>query len=650
MRRVGALAGVIAALLWTSPVSAADPDPDPAPSGGAGITNPVLAMPDMGVSGTIAFTVNRFNAAKSVSFPVMRGLVPEELRARIELPVFLRFGTLTVSQDGRQISRVGLPLEGDADLVIPLKGIQLSGEWVTLNLALTVVPAWDYCWDDYAPVRLTNAAVVFSGSEAPPSTVADFLPAVLRSVTIGIPSGPSMAESNAAVQVATAVAQRNGQKPNVVVSRLPDGATAFPAASAPGERQIIIKEGGNKGLALQGDGVPSLLISGTGEELVEQARLLSDPSLRLAVSTTAVAGPLFEPELANDNTTVAELDQNELADDSLWPKVRVQLDQTRFGHPLADVRLHLVGSYTPLPENFGGEATVSVAGEVLDRWAATGDGVIDRTLTIPNRLLRRSMTVEVAVSATGNPGHCGEHLPIGVVIDGSSAVQVGTANPPVPQGFQSFPQALMPSLEIGIGQDAFADTARAAQIAVGLQRLSSVQLMTEVTSVQNALESGRSAILIASDGWSDPSLTLPFSVDGGKITVPGVDPEGDPLSMDLEPETKFGSLQTIFDGKRALLIATSNGAPWQLDALLNWLDGSGRWSGLNGRAVIAVPDGPPLTVPNNPIADSAQASAAAQGDQEGWFRWVAGGIAAVAAAGAVLILLRARRTYGSGES
>lgn len=85
MRRVGALAGVTAAP-WTSPVSAADPDPDPAPSGGAGITNPVLAMPDMGVSGTIAFTVNRFNAAKSVSFPVMRGSVPEELRARIELP------------------------------------------------------------------------------------------------------------------------------------------------------------------------------------------------------------------------------------------------------------------------------------------------------------------------------------------------------------------------------------------------------------------------------------------------------------------------------------------------------------------------------------------------------------------------------------
>lgn len=646
MRRLVAMATVVAALLWTSPVTSADPDP----VGGAGEGTRVLALPDMGVSGTIAFTVNRSNASKSVSFPVLRGLIPEELRARIELPVFLRFGTITVSQDGRQISRVGLPLQGDGDLAIPLRGVEVSGEWITLNLALTAIPAWEYCWEDYAPVRLTNAGVVFSGSEVPPSTVADFLPPVLRQVTIGLPANPSPAESRAAVQVAAAVAQHNGQKPDVVLSRLPQGATEFSAPSAPLERQIIIKEGAGKGLSLRGGGVPGLLISGTGDELFEQARLLSDESLRLAESKTVVTGPLFDPEVASDNTTFADLDQSSLSDESLWPKVNIQIDQTRFGHPLADVRVHLVGSYTPLPENFGGEVTVTAGGEVLERWAATGDGIIDRSLDIPNRLLRRSINLEVAVRATGNPGHCGDHLPIGLNIDGSSSVQVGTATPPVPQGFQSLPQALMPSVEFGIGPDAFADTARAAQIAVGLQRLSAVPLITDVKTIREAIDGGGSAILIAPEGWAEPSLPLPFEVDGGKITVSGLGPEGEPVTMELEPETKFGSLQTVFDGKRTLMIATSNGAPWQLDSLLDWLDGSGRWSGLNGRAIISAPDGPPVTVPNNPIADSAQASSATQGDQEGWFWWAAGVIAAIAAVGAVLILLRARRApVDSGE-
>lgn len=644
MRRIGALASVLAAMLWTAPVTAADPTPGP-----GGAVAPVLAMPDMGVSGTIAFTVNRFNARRSVSFPVLRGLVPEEMRARLELPVFLRFGTITVSQNGRQISRVGLPLESDGDLVIPLKGVELSGEWLTLDLALTALPAWDYCWEDYAPVRLTNAAIAFSGAEVPPKSVADFLPSVLRKVTIGLPANPSPAESSAAVQVATAVAQRNGQKPDVVVVPLPDGATAFGAPPAPMERQIVVKEGANRGLSLQGGGFPSLLISGNGAELADQARLLSDESLKLAVSMTAVPGPLPEPELVGDTTTVGDLKQTDLLAESLWPKVNIEVDQTRFGHSLADIRIHLLGFYTPLPEYFGGEATVTVGGEVIDRWPSTGDGTIDRELTIPARLIKRSMSVEVAVRVDGNPGHCGEHLPIAVRIDPGSTVQVGTASPPVPQGFQSFPQALMPRVDFGIGEDSLADTIRAVQIGVALQRLSAVPLITEVKSLREAIDSGGSAVLISSGGWADQSIALPFNTDGGKITVQGVDPEGGGLTMNLEPETKFGSLQTIFDGKRALMVATSNGAPWQLDSLLTWLNGSGRWSGLNGRAIIAVPDGPPITVPNPPVTDSGSAGSSTQSDGEDWFWWVAGGIAGIAAIGAVVILLLARRTSASAR-
>jgi len=653
MRTVGALAGVIAAVLWALPVASADPTPDvPAPNVSApdrGISAPTLTLPDMGASGTIAFNVNRFNARKTVSFPVLPGLYPEELRARIELPVSLRFGTITASQNGRQISRIGLPLEGDGDVVIPLRGVELSGPWLTISLVLTVMPAWDYCWDDYAPVRLTNAAVAFSGAEVPPTTVADFLPSVLRKVTIGLPADPTPAESSAAVQVATAVAQRNGQKPEVVLVPLPGGATFLDAPAAPLERQIVVKEGAQTGLSLLGDGFPSLLISGKGDDLVDQARLLSDESLKLAVSKSAVPGPLPDPELVGDNTTLADMNQFDLFDESMWPKGTIEVDQTRFGHPLADIRAHLVGSYTPLPANLGGEAIISVDGSVLDRWPATGDGIIDRLLTIPNRSLKRSLSIEVAVRATGNPGHCGDHLPIAVRVDPSSTVQVGTANPPVPQGFQSLPQALLPQVTFGIGNDTFADTKRAAQIAVGLQRLSSVPLMTSVKGLKELVDGGRSGILIASNGWKDPSLPLPFGTDGGKISVEGVDPEGKPRSMTLDPETQFGSLQTVFDGKRALMIATSNGAPWQLDALLNWLDAPGRWSGLNGRAIVAIPDGPPLTVPNNLIADAAQVTPATQDGEEGWFWWVAGGIAAVAAVGAVLILLRARRvSAGSG--
>ena len=640
MRRIGALAAVIATAMLMSPVTSA------APGGGAVATSPTLALPDLGASGTIVFNVSRDNARTSVTFPVPTGLVPVALRAKLEFPVSLRFGYLAASQNGLSLSRMTLPAQDESQMVIPLTGVELSGDWVTIDFTLTAVPLEGYCWDDYAAVRLVNGEISFVGAEKPPTTVADFLPPVLRKVTIGMPARPSPAESSAAVQVATAVARRNGQSPEVDLVPLPEGATALGRPSAPLERQIIVKEGQAKGLSLKGAGVPALVISGRGEDLVEQARVLSDDSLRFAVSTTAVPGPVPEPELLADRVTVGEMRDSGLFSESMWPKVNIEIDQTRFGHPLAGIQVHLVGSYTPLPGNFGGDVTISLGGDVIERWAATPDGVIDRIVTIPDRLLKRFVNLEVAVRTDGNPGHCGDHFPMALKIEDNTEIRVGTAVPPVPEGFQSFPQALMPEVKFGIGSNAFADTVRAAKIAVGLQKVSGVPLTTEVTTLKEALGEGGSAVLISSDGWNPSAYQLPFSVDNGKITVQGTGPDGDPMTMKLEPEARFGSLQTIFDGPRALLIATSNNAPGQLDELLKWLDGSGRWAGLNGRAIISVPDSEPLIVASPPIAGATQAGSATAAGQQDWFWWVVGGVGGIAALGALLILLRARRHQG----
>lgn len=634
MRRLGALAGVVAMLLWASPVTAAEP--------GAVSTSPTLSLAELGSSSTLTFYVNNEYPGASVSFPVPWGLDPVALRAKVELPLNIRSAGLHVKQGDRTLARLNLPLQDQAPLTIPLDGLQVSGGWASFDLAMDALPLDNQCWNDAARVQLVDTSITFRGNEKPPGNVADFLAAVLNKVTIGVPARPSLAESSAAVQVAAAVAQRNGQSPEVSIVPLPDGRTSLNVPSAPMERQIIVKEGGEKGLALQGSGgVPSLLISGKGPELAEQARLLTDESLRLAVSPKAVAGLLPEPDVLGDKATVAELGNPSLTSEATWPKVGIGLDQTRFGRPLSNVQVHLVGSYTPVARDFGGEVTASVGGEVIDRWPASPDGVIDRTVTIPDRLMKRYMSLEVGVRIAGNLGQCSDQMPTTLRIDGSTTIDAATANPPVPQGFQAFPQTLMPTVQFGIGADVLADTRRAAEIAVGFQRVSRVPLLTEVTTLDQAVAGGGSAILIAADGWSDPALALPFSADRGQLKVAGMDPKGDPLTMTLDPGTTFGSVQTVFDGSRSLLVFTSNGAPDQLDALLTWLAKPGRWAGLDGRALISLTGAEPITVPNPPLGHSAQ-PASSSGEQ-GWFWWVAGGVAAIAAVGALLILLRARR-------
>lgn len=648
MRRIAAIGAIAALLIATAPGAIAEPDvppppPPPAAAPPAGSTS--IPLTDLGASNAVSFFINRDTAISSLTFPVPNGMTPVELRARLEVPVNLRFANLSVTQGDRTINRQLLPTEDQAEVVIPLNGLQVFDNWITLNFTMSAVPLVDYCWDPSYPIRLVNGSVSFTGVESVPSTVATFLPPVLRKVTIAIPDKPSAAESTAAVQVAAAVANRAGQQPELAVVPLPPGGDRLPAPAAPAERQIIVKEGPDKGLSLQtGPGIPALRVSGPAGDLAAQVNLLSEDSLRYAVSSTATAETLPEQKFVSDSTTLGDLNGSPVTSEALWPRVSVPIDQTRWGHPVGGTSVHLIGSYTPLNRDFGGEVTVSVDREVLDRWPAEDSGVIDRMITIPDSLLTRSTNLEVGIRSTGNPGRCGDHLPVLLRIDPKTTITVEPANPPVPQGFQSVPQALMPRIRIGIGDDTFGDTARAVQIITGLQRASAVPLVTDVIPLQQAITGTDPALLISAGGWDDTTIPLPFSAQQGKVTVSGVNDRGDSIELNLDPAKGFASLQPVYDGQRTVLVATSTGGPGQLDELLRYLAAQpGRWSGLEGRALLSTPGFPPITVPNPPVEYSAPAAAeASQGGD--WFWWAVGGVAVLAALGALAILLRARRT------
>ena len=286
LHRLGAVVGVVVMLLWGTPAGAyADPTTDAAPPGGAVVDAPTLALADLGQGPTLTFYGASDTTATTLSFPVPQGLAPVSLNAILQLPVNLRSGNLTVTQNDRPISRIDLPLTDQVPVVIPLVGAEVSGDYLTVTLTMTAIPVDQYCWNPLYPLRLINSSVTFSGTEPIPTTVAGFVPPVLRQLTIAVPTRPSQAESNAAVQLAAAMVNKyGGQNTNVFVTPLPEGATSLPAPSLPLERQVIIKEGPNKGLSLQGPGIPSLLVSGQGDELTNQARLLVDESLRYALS------------------------------------------------------------------------------------------------------------------------------------------------------------------------------------------------------------------------------------------------------------------------------------------------------------------------------------------------------------------------------
>lgn len=616
------------------PISSAAPG-----DGGEVADAPTLGLPTLGVDAEVA--LYGLQGTQTLSFPVPAGLVPAALNATVELPPNVTAGSIAVTQDNRTVSRVDLPPDR-APISIPLEGVEVVDNAVTVLLRSQLLPPAGYClYDTAIPLRLAGAAVAYAGREVPPTVVADFLPPVLERLTIFIPESPSRAESDAAVRLTTAVVARYGdQRTDVEVEPLTD--TSIPP-SRPFERHIVLREGPAAAVELQGSGgVPALSISGPPNELLNQARLLSSDLSRLALASKAVAGPIkSSPQLPGDTTTIRDLGQPGVNATALKPQVTVGLDQTRLGRPVKGVRVHLKGSYTPLPASVGGQVVASVNGQTVDRWPIDASGAIDRWVTVPDELLQRYTNLGVAVDLSGNTGQCGEFQPVTLTIDGATTVETTEADPPVPAGFQSLPQAVMPRMLVGVGTG-FADTRRAVTIAEGLQRLSALPIDTEVVSVDDALTAQTPAVVVAADGWPRDRPELPVdSAADGELAVDRLD--GERTTLRLDPGLRFGSLQTIVDDGRTVVVATSNGDAAELDSLLSWLDeGSRRWSRLSGVAVIAPPGEEPVTVAGDgPMADQSAPTEA----KPSTTLWLAAGatLAAVAALIGWLVLRRRRR-------
>lgn len=647
------IAGLLLALCG-APLTQADPQAGDTASGtetpAGGDAQPpgstTLSLTDLGWADVLSFTFSRDVTSTNLKFPVPPGLTPVSFTAKLELPVELTFGRLTVLQDGQTVSRLETLPGNGSSFTMPLPGVKFWGNWLNLTLTMTAIPPDNFCWDWRSPIRLTGIKVTFSGAEAVPANVATFLPPVLRKLTIAVPAKPSDAESSAAVQLAAIIERRyGGQRPEVALVPRADGAPP-PSAPMSMERVIVLKEGSDtdKGLSLIGQGMPALLISGPGEELANQVRMLGDDSLNSALSRKAVAGPLsFERRFAEYVVTMGMLlHEPQLDSEALWPEVGIPLDQTLWGHSVRGFQVYLIGSHTPLPPNLGGEVVITVDGEVIDRWPVDPGGVIDHRVDIPDRLLDRSTNLSIKVRTNGNSGKCGESPLMVLRINGATQIEAVPADPPVPPGFRSLPQTLMPRVQFGIGPDVFVDTNRAIQLVRAIQRTSAPPLTAFVTSLDQAVASGKPAVLIAAQGWKSDTIMLPVRADQGRVTIDVLDGGGNPTVMTLDTTLPIGSLQTVVDGHRSLLIATSNGSPAQLDELLLWATAErGRWSGLDGRAVLSVRGSEPVTVPNPAIELTPR--------RENFFRWstwvvgTAIGVIAAAAAGALAILVRVRR-------
>lgn len=623
------LAGTASIGAFTAPATAAPGDPPPP-----------LNMRELGSSPTISFPGQQGEVSLSLAVP--QGLTPTEIRGTAQFPTFVTGGTVDVLQEGRLISRTPIDAAVNSPIALPLRGIRVERNAADLVLRTYLRTAGSCLFDDRSGFSIRSSTVSYSGREATPETVADFLPPILRKLTIFVPDDVQPGEGAAAVALATAIVANYGSATvDVEVASMRRGSAAPEPEAGPLERQVVISTTMPAGLSLgPGAGWPVLRIGGSAEELPAQVEFLASDLSSIAVSSAAVAGPPFAaPQLAPAVSSLADLGVgDQLVTSSGWPSISFGIDQARLGRPSKDVRLQLSGTYTPL----GGQISVSVGQRVIASWPADASGSYNQWVDVPADVLGRYTEVSVTYNHGDVGEECGSGVRTSLSLSSAGEVRSEPADPPTPPGFASLPQALMPRTSLAWTNGGVADVARAVEIMSGLQRLSAVRLGVDMVSVDDAMASSAPAVIIAADGRGLPELTLPVTADGQTLTVLNAD--GKPSNVVLTPGVRFGSLQVARDAGRTVLVATSTRDAADLDAVLRRLSADpDRWSALSGVALLQVSGQEPVVVPGD--GQSQPADSSSTGTSWVTVTLVAVGIAVAAALVATLVLRRRRRAH-----
>ncbi|MCL2533713.1 MAG: cellulose biosynthesis cyclic di-GMP-binding regulatory protein BcsB [Nocardiaceae bacterium] len=596
----GTLVAIAALLPGVGTASAQDSDDTTV------VTGQSVPFPELGRPADLQFTSD--STPVTVTVPVPDGLQVRHLTGTLTTPMDFRQGWLEVRSDGRVVERVEIPAanEEGIPLSVPLDGLRVTDRSVTFTISSHYIPVDDRCYDrsQFAPLTLRDVAVAYDGTERQPASPAEFLPPILRKLTIYVADASSAAEQNAALALSTAVVNHYGNQPTrVEVAEIPAGGGVPSVAPALFERSIAVGGSTDAGIGLEATpaGAPVLRITGNETALSSQVDLFVANLDGYAAASRAIAAPDAKvPEVAQDVVSLEQLKIGSLTASGLnHIEVPIEVNQTQLGRPIRDLSAHMFGTYVPLPPSRSGILTVSLGGTQLASAPLDASGTFDVHADVPNNLLSRFMTLTVALDITGD-FQCGTSDASSLTVDPRSTVSSHLASPPLPGGFASLPQTLLPTVDVGLGDNGLGDLRRANQLLVQMQHSSYLPLQPRVRPLTEAATDTLPAILVAADGNLPQSVRQPLaSADPALLALQGV-----------SGTTPYGTLQVIEQGNRSIVIATSNGEARDLDALLGWLDADpSQFPRLTGDVLIGPRDAQPFAIGVKVTDIAAQADA-----------------------------------------
>ncbi|KAA1419027.1 hypothetical protein F0U44_11225 [Nocardioides humilatus] len=509
------------------------------------------------VPGTLAAGVG---ATVELDVPVPAGLRPRRIDARltIEAPDPSELAKVQIAAGGRLLA--SLPARpGPVSLRVRPSDVSAAG---VIPLRMTLVPRpgttstnTGRC-DDFPEglATLDRIKLKVAGDEAAPETLAGFLSAGVRKVTIEVAPDADDALLGAALSTVTAVSSR--YPADVDVNLIPDVADLVHTGTGARVIRLVSGTGETTTTIDRSRGVPTLTITGTPDGLTSAAAALTSANLGLADSgdTTGLAAT---PPATSEATRISFTD---LA--AGWAHLAgfghseqyVRVLQDSFGGPVDSLHVTVRGTHSVVPEGVNARFDTYVNGTLLDSQDLSGGDRLKVDVDVPAGLLTADNALVFALDADAPRGRCGEVTasPVEVHLD-SAASAVTATHGAGPGGFVAFPQAFsghVPVVFGGAADDHFTAARDAARLLTTLQRFAARPLTVEIASLEDVLEGDApSAVLLYPTEEEADDADLPLE--------PGAERTLDPNGFTVEESSRLAVLEAsqVDDGVRLLTLA-----------------------------------------------------------------------------------------------
>jgi hypothetical protein len=485
------------------------------------------------------------------------------------------------------VSVSSLDTSGLTHLTIPLTGRDIVDGVVSVGVRVDLKsPNASLCFPNGTgpQVTFTTGSVQFSDDAGAPTTVAGYLPSVLRRIAIWVPDRPTSSEEAAALQ-AVAVLTNLYPTAAVAIDPLPAGQSLPPAATFDRwDRNIVLKSGSAADAVVADAGAaPDLVITGDRTTLTSAVRALATPQFALASAPHIGRSTLDGNGFGGSSTlTFAQLGQNDPSMNGVGQmQISVPVAQDSFGGPIRSANVDISGIHTPVTD--GALGTISLLWNntlIASEQLGAGDAYREN-LSVPAGLLQRDNYLTVQVDYTPAGGQCRVGVaPFQLNLDNSSSITV-RAGQTLADGFERFPQTFSDKLPVALATNGITSLEDAGHLVADLQQMNSRVFQVSVTTVASVKISNESALVVGADPRVAAGLGVPLQLEPFRTIA------ANGIQVGLSVGQPFAALEGFSQGGRELLVLGDyDGATLEQSVVHEVSSLKGGWSALTGGALV----------------------------------------------------------------